>query len=233
MQVVASNITTSDNPAAMTINPKPQTTLNRLYLGWITEPSRTAYLAEPQAPGNYKDEEKIKEYVAKAKHKQLVEASDTPGIATLREWCIFDRDGKSVTCHRGAGAARALYDFLGDHHAAWEWNNPEHPQHQSGLAEPWLYGFGIEVAMRVMAFDLLAAGVSPKGPFMSLARIVRNVPRMWCDPYQWMCTEDTRKALGLAGFLKIVAGWDPANRWTPEDQAAVARNVAIRMGVGW
>lgn len=43
------------------------------------------YLTEPRAPSNYKDQHKIAEYIASARHKQIEEASQRPMTSKLAQ----------------------------------------------------------------------------------------------------------------------------------------------------
>lgn len=59
------------------------------YVGFTTEanPEWLGFLPKPVAPANYKDEDKIRAYIAQAEKKQLEEAAKSPLCGLLKNVC--------------------------------------------------------------------------------------------------------------------------------------------------
>jgi hypothetical protein len=88
----------------------------RLFVGWSCEvdQSRIALLDEPQAPKNYKDPEKIAEYVNKERVEQQKRLVVTPGGFLFAGIAAVADDGLPVFSAKGSQAGIMLLRFLSE-----------------------------------------------------------------------------------------------------------------------
>src|SRR5262245_15036316 len=88
---------------------------SRLYIGWRGAPSRVDLLKSPTAPANYKDPDKIREYIQKETLRQQVQLPFVPGVAFLQELRALDGQGKPVfhmAGHRPGELSKEFIRFL-------------------------------------------------------------------------------------------------------------------------
>jgi len=73
--------------------------VNIVYVGFVTCELENCeeYMTLPNAPINYKDPVKIKEYIDKALEAKKANAKNSPLMGFLQSWCILGSNGAKVT----------------------------------------------------------------------------------------------------------------------------------------
>lgn len=185
----------------------------KVYLvGWVSHAARSHLLTPPEAPSNYKDPVKIREYQESAMSRLLAEAAAVPAVASLYSIRIEElrRPDDPVLLNtevRPGLVSRALLAWLASDST------------EIGL----MYGFDAEVLLEIAALEVLAD--NPDG--------VRVPYSLWHetgyikDPYKMLCRSDTRRVVALPQLVKFLLKQDfnPQAFTDPREQIRLARAI--------
>ncbi len=188
-------------------------------IGWVSRAARTEFLTQPEAPSNYKDQAKIREYREAAMDRLMAEASQAPVVGTLVSIYVEELANPGVpvlheTSETPGIVSKSVLDWL----------------QRDDVEIALLYGFDAEILLEMAALETLAnvSGFSGDTP----------VPyQLWKetgyikDPYKMLCRSETRKFIALPQLVKFLMGQDfnPQAFTDPREQVRLARAI-VRAG---
>ena len=176
------------------------------------------FLSPPQAPSNYKDRTKIREYEESQLSKLAAEGASTPVIASLISLVVEEMgDPDPVFQEASSIPGQVSREFL-----AW--------LQRDDVEIALLYGFDAEVLLEIAALENLAQTArdaeTPRVPFQ-LWKETGYIK----DPYRMLCRAETRKMIALPQLVKFLLGtdFDPRAFTDPREQIRLARAI-VRVG---
>lgn len=189
--------------------------MSKTYLiGWVSQAVRTHLLQAPEAPSNYKDPVKIREYKDAALERLTIEATQAPVVATLVAVRIEELSGAEA--FQQASTTPGVVS-----HALMEWMVRDDTE--VGM----LYGFDAEVLLEMAAMECLANVMNRAEP-MRLPYSLWKDTGYIKDPFKMLCRTETRRFIGLPQLVKFLLGRDfnPAAFVDPREQINLARLLA-------
>lgn len=219
-----------------------------LIVGYATRVLDLSGLEEPKAPSNYKDKDKINEYIANAKRKQLQEASRYPFVSTLHRVVVRSLAKRSLaTPYFVASSPEQVFsaDLLPPHtSAAMEFLKLLNAT-AAGSSSVRLLGFDIRGFLQLLVADTVSslrpdvrramfdtAACRPEFLLGAHLRDGRELP-MAVDPYHLLVPESLRNHISVETVLArigLVCG-DTFSLLTPEDSVNAAAALAASLGL--
>jgi len=217
----------------------------RIYVGWVSEAGRADLLTAPKAPSNYKDPDKIKEYIKVKEAERSNRAASTPGAMNITRIVACADSDELVFSSVGEDAVDDFVNFLQSRVAGFAPGNfirrlasPEFPPVVVFRAR-----FLAGIAFHLFRQPKLAISASVTGSLRSKefnlpASLLREEvgKQYFIDPYaelvqygrafsqQWPDDVDEQLSLGVVVRL-FFPGVVFAN------DAAIAKALCLRMGL--
>lgn len=188
------------------------------FIGWVSQAVRTAFLSPPEAPSNYKDEAKIRQYKEDALAKMMAEAASVAVVGSLVSVHIEELGAPGVPAFQHASptagvVSKALFDWL--------------KADDTEIA--LMYGFDADILLEIAGMEVLMGNRTQQTPYELPFRLWKETSYIQ-DPYKKLLRTETRKFISLPQLVKALLGQDftPQAFTDPREQIRLARAIVTQ-----
>lgn len=193
-----------------------------------------SFMAEPEAPSNYKRPEAIAEYVQKARETFMERAPTRAVTGSLTSIHLEDVNGKVLLSERSSRPGEiscVLVRFLQER----EFDDYPYAVGTSFTPRRRLWGFDIDQMLRIAGLEAIRYGPEFGVPFMPALRMWHNNSGAH-DPYDILMGAAERRIVSLEGLCRYLDVAEPVlladgSGPTSSELTRVARDLCLRTGL--